>query len=215
MKKIIVAVLAFLSLNSLALAENSGFFVGGQINGGMVSKNTQGSYTVGAFSYEGMGKDNAGFFGLGLLVGYKHFFAPKFGVRIYVDSNGNAYRQEEQFGSSTFKVYSRIGINVDLLANYLDTAESSQGFFAGLNYTKVTWNKDAAESPWNLNNNKSSSGLGMNAGWRLKEGSHNIEVGAMIPFYKETVMHTGDNGQSLSMQERFSMFVRYIYDFSF
>ncbi|TQR34555.1 hypothetical protein DMB92_00900 [Campylobacter sp. MIT 99-7217] len=214
MKKILVAIFAVLSLCPFVHAEKSAIFVGGQVNIGMVTREAEGEYTNGGiFVYKGTGSSMGSSVGLGVLLGYKHFFTDTLGLRAYAEANGNTSVVENGWGDREYAPYTKFGANIDVLWNYKDKSKSSQGIFAGLNYTNYSYS-DTFTDVFPANKDKSGGSMGLNLGWRMKEQNSNLEVGAKIPFSNEIVMGE-TNTYKVSVKENFSILVRYIYDFEF
>ena len=138
MKKLMVSGVLALALSGVAMAEESGGFVGvdlGISNAAMTQENsgfTNSTFTLGNFRY-------------GLMGGYKWFFTESFGLRAYLQVNNGAnygaptlvYTSvpglPTQIGRPSFSTLN-VMANVDALYNFYTSEASSAGLFAGLSF---------------------------------------------------------------------------------
>ena len=133
-----------------AVAEESGFFIGGQLGFGNTKTQIEFSSNMAAFTAEPrehtISKSYYGFIG-----GYKQFFTPAFGARYYAVAEFN---------------YTKINANADALYNFLSNDALDFGAFAGLSLGYVDYSGIV-----------SGFDMGINAGLRaVIAQKHSIEL---------------------------------------
>ena len=203
MKKLFVSSAVALALTSGALvAEESGAFVGvglgtSELKEKIVIFPDDVSDTASGLNYE-------------LLIGYKTFFAPNFGVRLFANLSGTSIRNVNLLN---------YGVNIDMLYNFITNEYSDFGAFVGLNLGGYSWSGDeidAAESIIGLYGQKitkNSLGFAINLGVRTEIAKHHgFEFATKIPLTETTLISAG--GFKATMRQNYSIGLRYIYSFS-
>lgn len=188
MKRLIMAFLGLL-VATCAVAEQSAWFVGGQL--GLAQHKSSVDLTgwriqlVGdSFDHSQMGLK------LGVLVGYKQFFTPEFGLRYYAKhSRGNNYNTTDA--------------NVDAIYTFALSDESKFGVFAGFGFGFAGYTQATAKMGFDY-------ALNLGARWLFSE-KHSMEFFARIGLseHKKSVARSFDYKDSQPIEAG----VRYIYSF--
>lgn len=118
MKKIVSSVLLALTLlTSQALAEAEGVFIGANAGYGKLA---WGEYKAKAYRF-------------GIIAGFKHVFIPELGMRYYLNlDTGSKYTTGNTGPKGAQTQRMGLGVNADLFYNFIITAESAYGAFAGV-----------------------------------------------------------------------------------
>ena len=157
-RKIIISLAGILMATNVALAEESGWFVGGQVGYDSFQEKRTGAIAQGVADYKKSGWD----FSFGLLGGYKQFFTNEFGTRYYGVFNYANY--------DSIPTY-YLNANIDLLYNFAKIEFYEFGVFGGLSlgYQHYDFSKT-------LENSAKGFDVGINLGARVGfVDRHNIE----------------------------------------
>lgn len=205
----IVSALVGLSISaSLALAEQSGAFVGVEVGYG----GTQ--LQIKSYEVERNTTIKSGGVYYGLVAGYKHFFTPYLGLRSYVNFDVSHTKFSEQ-GSTIKANLFTYGVNVDFLGNFLSTSVVDFGGFVGLWLGGNTWQgKDIdtlidsgklfadvvrrlPDASVKTHFGKSAFDVGINLGLRTNIAKyHGVELSAKVPFLPTQIVSVkGSAGQ--------------------
>ena len=175
------------------LAEKSGVFIGANYGYGEFRQVTSGGglsfmgNTIKAGESETIKTDS---FSVGFLTGYKYFFNPYFGFRIFagIDVYVPEFVSEGQKEDATLVTY---GANLDLLVNFIAKEKVDFGIFVGGGVGGNTWlSKEIENIKQDIKSNNigfkvKQSGLdvALNAGFRVHIARrHGIELGTRLPF---------------------------------
>ncbi|HIV49432.1 MAG TPA: outer membrane protein [Candidatus Helicobacter avicola] len=217
MKKLMVSGALALALSGVAMAEESGGFVGVDLGLASLTKmesDLQNTYALGNLRY-------------GLVGGYKWFFTQSVGLRAYVSvNNGASYLQDESAlppGIQFNSLY--VNANVDFLNTFYNSEQVSAGWFAGLSLGAGIHSGGVVKATTELTDNLSNiSGfdLGINLGLRTLFGKHHgIEfftrfgvVGASATAETSGVVAMMfPSGSKMSTNQIYNAGVRYTYNF--
>lgn len=188
MKRLIMAFLGIL-VATCAVAEESAWFVGGQLG---LAQHKSGVDLPGwriqlvgdSFDHSQMGLK------LGVLVGYKQFFTPEFGLRYYAKhSRDNSYNTTD--------------VNVDAIYTFALSDESKFGVFAGFGFGFASYTQATAKTGFDY-------ALNFGARWLFSE-KHSMEFFTRIGLseHKESVARSFDYKDSQPIEAG----ARYIFSF--
>ncbi|ELP9119537.1 outer membrane beta-barrel protein [Campylobacter lari] len=200
--KIIKKSIFFLLLFATLLnAENNGFFIGG----GISSTGNKDTTSIIGEKY----KDNSQDIVFNLIVGYKYFYTPQLGARIYFNHEASSinYGVVTQAKEAGWNEYT---INLDTLYNFTSN-ETNMGVYGGLFAGYTDW--DFVNS---TNIEKKGFISGINFGTRANfNNHHSIELGAKIPFIRSSISDCKENifHTSTKTQRIYSTQLKYIYSF--
>ncbi|HIV48295.1 outer membrane beta-barrel protein [uncultured Helicobacter sp.] len=125
MKKLMVSGALALAFSGVAMAEESGAFVGVDLglSNGKMTRETMGSEQIQDVNFG---------FRYGLMGGYKWFFTESFGLRAYLQVNNGSLKLKDM--PATPNTYNTLNVmaNVDALWNFYTSNENAVGLFAGL-----------------------------------------------------------------------------------
>lgn len=191
-----------------ANAEQSGVILGAEVGyGGASIKYNSKSYNETAegqpyaspynLEYDGGGVK------YGLIIGYKHFFTPKLGLRAYANlaAMHASLTTKEDVSNEWKKVSATMlnyGVNVDFLGNFISLEKVDFGGFVGLGLVANTWLGksindyqkfiDSYGYGWKLN--KTGFDVALNVGLRANIAKyHGIEIVARVPFVATTILN--------------------------
>ena len=99
----------------------------------------------------------------GLLAGYKHFFSPKFGLRLYTLFDASFFKNDESALQRKFQAYNYT-LNLDLLYNLFVKDDFSLGVFGGVGAGGVRYVSSG--------NHFDDINLGLNLGLRVNLSHH-------------------------------------------
>ena len=229
MKKSIVALcIGFI----IALADESGFFVGGGIGVHSASGKVKTKITYiydRTISNSDTQTQSESDTSLSLILGYKNMMDTRFGVRFYLNYDHNMLDLKQTSGKSVTKPYKIIGLNGDYLYNFNDIL----GAFVGANLGLISWDKQM----WSFEPSKDSERwdeyFAVQFGLRAFKGRHSLEFGVKIPLTTMSVAHTNPNipefrqmfeQQGLNpadfntefevkLKQQYNAFLRYIFSF--
>ena len=202
---------------NIALAEESGGFVGVELGGGGANMELKVNYLDADINTELSQKDkllNGGGINYGFTAGYKQFFNEYLGLRYYANLNVShtileptTYMKEVSYDTITKTQYATMlnyGVNVDFLGNFVVTDIVDFGGFVGVglggdswfgsvfdDYLK-SWQLDdsisAETNSWKLK--KTSFNVWLNIGLRTNIATHHgIELVAKVPFIKTMLLN--------------------------
>lgn len=229
----IVSALAGLSISaSLALAEQSGAFVGIEVGYGETQYQVKNIAEV-----ERNGKIKSDGVYYGLVAGYKHFFTPYLGLRSYVNFDVLHTKFSEQGSSMRANLFT-YGVNVDFLGNFLSTSVVDFGGFVGLWLGGNTWQgkdidaqidsgKQLADMVRALPNasikthfGKSAFDVAINLGLRTNIAKyHGIELVAKVPFLSTEIVNLQASveqeslGLQATLKHTWNLTARYTFSF--
>ncbi|MGX2973049.1 outer membrane beta-barrel protein [Helicobacter sp. T3_23-1059] len=195
---------------NVANAEESGVFAGVEVGYAQsVFENKITASGVGANMAESA-KYNGGGVKYGLVVGYKQFFSPYFGLRYYANVSmhhaelkSNAVAKGYEWKNKVNGTMINYGANIDALVNFVANDALDFGAFIGVGVGGATWmGKDlddhedyvqSINSQWSLS--RTGLDVALNAGLRLTVADkHGFEVVARIPFIKTSLLDESGNG---------------------
>lgn len=211
MKKLVISSAVALALaGSLAVAEESGAFVGVGVGYGSakytfdiapVQNSTDGS----GIRYEAV-------------LGYKQFFTDSFGLRYY----GNFSYGDHAFKLGNNDLKSNVmnyGINVDALYNFVASSNTNLGVFLGVGVGANTWSGKAVDGVKEAVRDTKISSTGidaaLNVGLRgVFARRHSLELAARVPFMATTLVDKTDGTLiKATLKPTYSAGVRYIFSF--
>ncbi|MGX3044352.1 outer membrane beta-barrel protein [Helicobacter sp. T3_23-1056] len=216
-------VLAIALASPLAIAEQSGAFVGVEVGYGDAHFKSVVFYTdtnlneKATYSYTGDGVTE------GFIAGYKHFFTPFLGLRAYI--NVNALHGSITMSGITYSgTQLNYGANVDFLGNFIAKENIDFGGFVGLGLGGNTWfgkDIDNEEKQMQQKLTKTSFDVALNVGLRTNIAKHHgVEIVARVPFLPTTLLNRKrqyDDGSGYSakwnLQSRYSITARYTFSF--
>lgn len=211
--------LAFLS--SQAKAEESGVFVGAQVMYGDLrySERYTDNLVAGTLGYFSSNNTAPGY---GVVGGYKHFFNPFFGFRVYGQFFYNTFSfqgREQNYGATGTLVGGKNNLtqlnlvaNVDVLFNFIVGERFNLGVFGGVGAGFQYWKSDRIDSMYKLHNSVASAGypyermedgrfgfdLALSAGLRVNFLKVNtIEIGAKLPAFATRIFDAKTNYMGL------------------
>lgn len=191
-------------LGTFALAEESGVFLGANFGYAGFKQETIGSFDINgtpiATSTTTIKADS---FSAGVFVGYKYFFNPYVGMRIY--AGYDVFTPEFEFeGEREEAVLLNFGANLDFLVNFISTQKADFGFFVGAGVGGNWWiSKDITQLKRDIRDNglgfkvrDLSLDVAVNAGLRVNFARrHSIEIGARVPFLPTILLNESiENG---------------------
>ena len=212
MKKLMVSGVLALALSGVAMAEESGGFVGvdlGISNAAMITESggeKAGVYSLGNFRY-------------GLMGGYKWFFTESFGLRAYLQVNNGSHYVGDIGQGSTFNTLN-VMANVDALYNFYTSEASSAGLFAGLSFGYAIHNGGIVKAQVDfldqagVNYNPSGFDMGINFGVRTIFAKHHG-----IEFFNRFGVIGASNSYNLGIENKekilqpYAFGVRYTFNF--
>ena len=229
--KIAISLALLLGGANIALAEESGVFVGAEIGYGAGKFETKVTLPTGSdrLKYDGGGVK------YGVVVGYKQFFTPYLGLRYYANvsiMHGNL--ENDAYAGTYWKqkvdgTLVNYGANVDFLANFVANETLDFGAFLGLGIGGNTWTgRDLDDHEdylngiaRNLNTSVSLSRTGfdlsLNVGLRANIAkNHGVELVAKVPFLATTLLDkTIPNMANVknTLHQPFSVTARYTFSF--
>lgn len=198
---------------NIALAEESGVFVGAEIGYGAGKFETKVTTTSeelkkvlgtnsAALRYDGAGVK------YGVVVGYKQFFTPYLGLRYYANASlTHTNLKNDNYKNSSWKqkvdgTLINYGANVDFLANFVANESLDFGAFLGLGIGGNTWMSEdldefedrevasvgnAINEEWKLT--RTGFDIALNVGLRANIATHHgIELVARVPFLGTTLL---------------------------
>lgn len=135
---------------------------------------------------------------MGVLLGYKHFFTPKLGLRYHNNINFNLLYTNRKLQTNVLN----IGGNLEFLGNFIDNNNLSFGGFVGLGIGGMTW----------YDTNQINMDFALNLGLRTNIATHHgAELAIRIPFKSNKLMNTKNN--DIAITHRYNVMVRYIASF--
>lgn len=203
--------LAFLGLGSgIANAEENAVFAGVEV--GYAASAFENKITVSATGFNQSQSAKYGGDGVkyGLVVGYKQFFTPHFGLRYYANVSlhhaelkSNTVARDYGWKTKVNGTLINYGGNIDALVNFVANDTLDFGAFLGVGVGGMTWmGKDLDDhedyvqtinSAWSLT--RTGLDVALNAGVRLGVGDrHGFELVARIPFIKTTLLDESGSG---------------------
>ena len=218
MNKVIVSLACASALTSIAIAEESGVFVGGQIMYGDLrysehfTESVQPAVTIGYYSSNNTAP------GYGAVAGYKHFFNPFFGFRAYGNFYFNQYSfqgRSANYGSQgnleggKSSIYQfNLTANADALFNVIAGENFNLGVFGGVGIGFQYWKSDRLDKIYRLHQTFISANqlyerqedrrFGVSMNWNVGVRMNflrvnTLELGASIPMFETTIMdYKGD-----------------------
>ena len=197
---------------NLAVAEESGGFVGFGIGGGGTQWKASKGGESGKVNYSGL---NYGFVG-----GYKQFFTPYLGLRYYVNvdlhHNMSKHKNEEKKPDIIIANY---GVNVDFLGNFVSSESVDFGGFVGVGIGANTLTGKYIEDWKTMNENSGEKfnttgfDIALNVGLRTNIATnHGLEIVARVPFLPVT-MWTAPDGTKYTFGQTYSVLARYTFSF--
>lgn len=227
-----------------ALAEQSGVIIGAEVGYGGASVRDYGSYsetgvaTGQTYSSSWTTKYDGGGVRYGFIVGYKHFFTPKLGLRAYANiaAMHPSLTTKENVANQWKKVSATMlnyGVNVDFLGNFISLERLDFGGFIGLGLGANTWLGksvddyqkfiDIDDYGWRLK--KTGFDVALNVGLRANIAKyHGVEIVARVPFVATTILNKSatntQEGYNPTQESRkdnlhnpYSITVRYVSSF--
>ena len=153
-------------------------------------------------------------FDWGMIAGYKHFFSPNTGVRIY----GNLNLSHSMLKDGTDALFASANmlinytINADFLYNFYSNNNGLEvGAFAGLGLGGIS-----AVQTYTLlfHTSINNFDIGLNMGLRASVfDNHSLEFAVYVPFLP--ISESNYYGYTHSYRHAFSMLMRYVYSFDF
>lgn len=237
---IVSSVVSVLASQSV-LAEQSGVIIGAEVGYGGASVRDYGSYsetfvaTGQTYSGGGTIKYDGGGVRYGLIVGYKHFFTPKLGLRAYANiaAMHPSLTTKEDVANQWKKVSATMlnyGVNVDFLGNFISLERLDFGGFIGLGLGANTWLGKSVDDyqkfidrdgyGWKLK--KTGFDVALNVGLRANIAKyHGVEIVARVPFVATTILNnSATDAQAGYIESRkdnlhnpYSITVRYVVSF--
>ena len=214
--------------STFAFAEESGFFIGVNYGYGEFKQVSSGSFDLqGTPIATGKETIKTDSFSTGFLVGYKYFFNPFVGLRLYagLDVSVPEFEADGEKEDATLISY---GGNLDLLVNFLSQEKVDFGLFVGAGVGANQWiSKDIEEAK--RDSNFKDLGIkfrdigldiALNAGLRVSIArQHGIEIGVRVPFKPVTMFDKSleNGGVRLNMKleyvQMYNVFGRYTFSF--
>ena len=209
MKKLMVSGALALALSGVAMAEESGGFVGVDLGLASLTKmesDLQNTYALGNLRY-------------GLVGGYKWFFTQSVGLRAYLAvNNGTNYMQDTTAGNqfNTLNVMA----NIDFLNTFYNSEQVSAGWFAGVSLGYAIHNGGIVKAQVDfldqagVNYNPSGFDMGINFGVRTIFAKHHG-----IEFFNRFGVIGASNSYNLGIENKekilqpYAFGVRYTFNF--
>ena len=209
MKKLMVSGALALAFSGVAMAEESGAFVGVDLGLASLTKmesDLQNTYALGNLRY-------------GLVGGYKWFFTQSVGLRAYVSvNNGANYMQSVAAGNQFNSLF--VNANVDFLNTFYNNEQVSAGWFAGVSLGAGIHSGGVVKqntAAFNNLSNISGFDLGINLGLRTLFGKHHgIEFFTRFGVVGASAtgeMSAGATKVDMSTNQIYSTGVRYTFNF--
>lgn len=223
-----LAFASFVFCGTACFAEISGGFVGAYYGYGEFRQVSSGTFGLGGTPIAtGATRIKADSFSTGVSLGYKHFFNPYVGLRLYGEIGVYVpeFRFEGEVEDATLVNY---GANLDLLVNFIAKPEIDFGIFIGGGVGANTWiskeieqlKKDIREYGLGFRVNDTRLDVALNAGVRFHFARrHGIELGSRVPFYPAVVLnenlYEADASINLKIEyvHIYNVFVRYTFRF--
>lgn len=196
--------------NPVLLAEESGIFAGVEVGYGASTFENKVTVSATGFNQSQSAKYNGDGVKYGLVVGYKQFFTPYFGLRYYAnvafshaELKSNTVAKDYGWKSKVNGTMINYGANIDALVNFVAKESLDFGAFVGVGVGGATWiGKDLDDhedyiqtinAQWSLT--RTGLDVALNAGLRLTVAdNHGFEVVARVPFIKTTLLDESGNG---------------------
>ena len=221
---------------NVALAEESGGFVGIGIGGGDTELKIKVSGADNAewlTSETSADKIKFSGIGYGFVVGYKQFFTPYLGLRYYanLDLHHNLTKFEELNESTDNYENKReditlinYGVNVDFLGNFVVTDIADFGGFIGLGIGantikgKSSWIQSAKSGAAEIGGkfNDTAFDVWLNVGLRTNIATnHGVELVARVPFLpiKMIDLEVADGSYQYTFRQTYNILARYTFSF--
>lgn len=206
MKKLFGAFLGLALAANLLVAEENGWFVGGQL--GYANETYKFKSTVPLSSGLADSNDDTwdkSEFDFGVLGGYKHFLTPEFGVRGY---------GLLKYRPNTFSAIN-INANADAIYNFFKNEKVEVGAFGGLSLGYVYYNESFV--PYGILKDERISGfdLALNLGVKTQIlEKHGVEIFTRFAFLQSTY-ETNIDGFNFKwkLNQPYAFGVRYTYSF--
>ena len=203
MKKLMVSGALALALSGVAMAEESGGFVGVDLGVNGLSK-MQSDSTGSAYAFNNLR--------YGLVGGYKWFFTQSVGLRAYLAvNNGTNYMQDTTAGNqfNTLNVMA----NIDFLNTFYNSEQVSAGWFAGVSLGYAIHNGGLVKQYTDMGlKDPSGFDLGINPGLRTLFGKHHgIELVNRIGAIGASATTEGIG--KMTTTQTYNVAVRYTYNF--
>ena len=209
MKKLMVSGALALTFSGVAMAEESGAFVGVDLglSNGKMTRETMGSEQIQDVNFG---------FRYGLMGGYKWFFTESFGLRAYLQVNNGSLKLKDM--PATPNTYNTLNVmaNVDALYNFYASEASSAGLFAGLSFGyAIHYGKAVDGLTAGGLKNPSGFDMGINFGLRtIFAKNHGVEFFSRFGVIGASA--TGDQGGTetkMSILQPYAFGARYTYNF--
>ena len=193
--KIALSLALLLGGANIALAEESGGFVGIGIGGGGIqSKFTYPEQTIKSPIANG--------FSYGIIGGYKYFFTKNLGARFYANVD-----MHHPVGQNLIMLPS-YGANADFLASFAINELFELGGFVGVGLGGATYYVDEIIGGFN----QTSFDVGLNLGIRGNiVKNHGVELAVKVPFLP--VVKIKDTDSTRELGQVYNVLVRYVYTF--
>ena len=216
-----------LLFGGFAFAEESGFFIGANTGYNGFKQVASGGLDIfGAPIITQKQTIKADSFSSGFLLGYKYFFNPFVGMRLY--AGFDVFVPEFDFGGGEKEeaMLLNYGGNLDFLINFIAKPKVDFGLFAGAGIGGNWWvskdittaKRDFKEVGINVKDNVLD--IAINAGLRVNIARrHGIEIGARVPLKPATLIDETreSNGVSVNIKMQYiqiySAFMRYTFMF--
>lgn len=213
---------------SACFAEVSGGFFGAHYGYSEFRQVSSGTFGLGGTPIAtGATRIKADSFSTGVSLGYKHFFNPYVGLRLYGEIGVYVpeFRFEGEVEDATIVSY---GANLDLLVNFIAKPQIDFGIFIGGGVGGQTYiskdieqlKKDITEYGLGFKIKDTSLDAALNAGVRFHFARrHGIELGSRVPFLPAVVLNENLNqaGASINLKIEYvhiyNVFVRYTFRF--
>lgn len=203
---------SFLLFCACAFAESDGIFLGGGFGIHGAKQEIKGS--IGNSNIKAI-NDTADISG-GIYFGYKQMFNENSGWRVYFNTETNQVEVEKPNGKTGFRMYEIVGYNVDFLLNFTQNF----GFFVGANFAAIIWDKELWSVDIYNDDDEYGTYIAAQLGLRAIFGEnerHSVELFGKVPFTK-TIFEYELNGVKIAqmkLKQSYSVFLRYIYTFSY
>lgn len=197
-------------LASPLVAEESGIFAGAEVGYAESAFENKVTVSEGNTSQSQSAKYKGDGVKYGLVVGYKQFFNPYFGLRYYTNVSfhhaelkSNTVAKDYGWKTKVDGTMINYGANIDALVNFVAKESLDFGAFLGVGVGGATWmGKDLDDheeyiqtinSQWSLT--RTGLDVALNAGLRLQVAQkHGFELVARIPFIKTSLLDESGNG---------------------
>ena len=206
---------------NLAVAEESGGFVGLGIGGGGTKYEMKGIDVNGI--NEG-GEEKLGGINYGFVAGYKQFFMPYLGLRYYV--NLDLHHNLKKFGGERADItLINYGANVDFLGNFVSSESVDFGGFIGLgigaNSITGKYIKDSVKilEQYGFKFTDTGFDVWLNVGLRTNIATnHGLELVASVPFMPtkmidEKAVAGEHSSYKITFKQDYNILARYTFSF--